>query len=101
MSREPEEQLADWQAKTDLAAKSAPLEHADFLPMAHEAMPKLLAAIQAVRALHTPTYPMEGPDVACFHCAVPATTGKFTWVPWPCPTVRALTDALGGGDDAE
>jgi len=126
---EPTE-LADWKAKTD-AATEGPWEafeqddafaiearteddfgffvvepplyqpDAEFIATARTAMPRLLSAVENVLALHTPTYPAEGPDVACFHCAVPATTGKYTWVAWPCPTVKAITDALGGGDDAE
>jgi hypothetical protein len=52
------------------------------------------AAINAVLALHTKVYPDEGPDQACFHCHGPEDEYGSTWVEWPCPTVKALTDAL-------
>lgn len=67
-------------------------DDAEFIATARTAMPKLLAAVQAVRARHVKAYPLNGPDAACFHCA--DTYGK--WVPWPCPTIQALEDALGG-----
>jgi len=57
------------------------------------------AAVESVLALHKPETRTafgadgyeEGEYEACTEC----------WDEWPCPTVSAITDALGGGDDAE
>ena len=51
-------------------------------------LPALLAAVEAVMALHKClTFPDDGigEPTACGHCDNET---------WPCPTVRALTDAL-------
>ena len=51
----------------------------------------LVAALRAVLDLHKPR---NGHD-DCGHCVDPA---DAHWgIPWPCPTVRAVTAALGEG----
>ena len=97
------------------------LADAEFIATARTAMPKLLAAVQAVRALHrpVPVYALadecgRDPDVhevmedgsgdllclgsptgdlVCEECAA---DDSGEWRPYPCPTVRAIEDALGG-----
>lgn len=62
---------------------------AEFIAMSRSAFPRLLAAVESVLGLHTP-FEAEGVrPPACKACIYPH----------PCPTVRAITDALGGGDD--
>lgn len=58
--------------------------------------PALLSAVEKVLALHTPCFPLDGPDKACSHCAVPGEPDERTWVEWPCPTVQTIQEALGG-----
>jgi hypothetical protein len=89
---------------------------AEFIAMARSAMPKLLSAVQNVLALHTAgnIYPLDDdgyPDQSkepittfCEECTSDDTvrliedcewTEDYASVSWPCPTVKALTDALG------
>ena len=63
---------------------------AEFIADARTAMPKMRAALEAVLALHPWEYlECEGIDLdaspRCGHC----------YEPWPCPTVAAITEALG------
>lgn len=53
----------------------------------HAAMPRLLAAIEAVLAVHRPRDDGWHPD-QCAECPEP----------YPCDTVQAINDALGGSD---
>ena len=57
---------------------------AEFIAAARTDVPALVAAVRAVLDKHR----RDGSEVAgwCLH------DGR----PWPCPTVRAVTDALGG-----
>ncbi len=62
----------------------------DFITDARTAMPKALAALEAVLARHPwECLECEGIDLdaspRCGHC----------YEPWPCPTVAAITEALG------
>jgi len=50
----------------------------------------LLAAVEAVLALHRPGFEMCVDAVWCCHCGVS--------VVWPCPTYRAISAALTGKD---
>lgn len=52
---------------------------------------KLLAAIEAVVAVHMPSHG------ACTGCREAAGEDDVV-VWWPCPTIRALTDAIGDGE---
>lgn len=63
-------------------------------------LPHVLAAVESVLALHKPgtVMPSRSGLPQCIECSDADSSGP---VPWPCPTVRAITDALnGGGDDA-
>jgi hypothetical protein len=107
---DPTEMLADWKAKTDAAAEAesrhpswhdrgvaivqgshwragfkAGFEYANYRP--------LLAAVESVLRLHTAervTWSTDPRYQVCTSCNQM----------WPCPTVRAIESALGGGDDA-
>jgi hypothetical protein len=63
-----------------------PTNDARFIVTARTAMPKLLSAVENVLALHR-----SDPAGICHSCEYLS----------PCPTVRAIESALGGGDDAE
>jgi hypothetical protein len=54
------------------------------------------AAIDAVLALHTPV-DIEPSETICHECSWQLPNGQYfgKLVEWPCPTVQALTDALG------
>lgn len=56
---------------------------------AREAMPKLLAAVEAVRALHVLEYDDASERNRCREC------GYEDWTDPACPTVRAISDAIG------
>lgn len=51
----------------------------------------LAAALRAVLALHRPLNDLGSPP--CSSC-LGDEDGESTFVPWPCPTVRAITAAL-------
>ena|SRR6185437_11245294 len=57
-----------------------------FMATTREAMPKLLAAVEAVLALH------RDDAGTCVECS----QGRS--VTFPCPTLWAITDALEGGE---
>jgi len=63
--------------------------NATFIAHARTDLPKLLAAVDAVVALHTVDDGYYGGQV-CEMC---------DFERWPCPTIRALNDALGVGDE--
>lgn len=71
---------------------------AEFIGVARAAMPALLSAVQNVLALHTPVEwtHLGGPAQACRECARLGSGVNRLTAQWPCPTVQALTDALGG-----
>lgn len=63
---------------------------------------RLLSAVEAVLALHSPEeYSGGGPEssdgVGCSGCALTEPEGVMP--DWPCPTVQAITRALGGDDE--
>ena len=68
----------DWQAAGDPRTIAGALTD----------LPALLAAVEAVRALHQPMTPeqarLPSGSRRCFHC----------WDPYPCRTITALTAAL-------
>lgn len=63
---------------------------AEFLVEARTAVPRLLAAVEAVLAIHRPGFEMCVDALWCQHCGVQSD--------WPCPTVQAITRALTGAD---
>ena len=65
------------------------LADAEFIAASRTDLPALLAAVEAVRELHTPIERRDGP--VCDHCLHSPRVGAY---PYPCPTVQALTAAL-------
>lgn len=64
---------------------------AEFIAAARTDVPRLLAAVEAVLALHRPS--VVAGCVGCYEIgALPQ--------PYPCPTVTAITHALTPGEDA-
>ena len=79
-----ESRLAEIRARVE-AARKHPVAHAT---VAKVTAPALLAAVEAVMALHKClTFPDDGigEPTACGHCDNET---------WPCPTIRALTAPL-------
>lgn len=76
-----------------LTGGHAPKEDAEFIAAARSDVPHLVAALRAVLGLHQPREVVKGASTAwmlgaseeCNHCHRE----------WPCPTVRAIEDALG------
>ncbi len=74
---------------------------AEFIANARADIPALAAALRAVLALHVPAeessqgYTEHGYGYVAHPC-----TGEVAWdeyaIPWPCPTVAAITAALDG-----
>jgi len=58
-------------------------------------VPTLLAALEAVVAVHVPRVRHEGWD-NCEFCD-PHDTCSGCGKSWPCPTITAITDAMGAG----
>lgn len=63
-----------------LIAETITATNAEFVAAARDDVPRLAAAARGVLALHSPDW-----REWCQHCRTPA----------PCPTVRAITSALG------
>lgn len=80
--------MADPRALLDAYVVTYPMNRA-----AHE----LAAALRAVLDLHKP-WPDDDPDPDCSHCRDDEYPFKgppyAIRVPWPCPTVTAITEAL-------
>ena len=76
-------------------------EDAEFIADARTRLPLALDALQAVIEIHTPIdalnvrYRGGRLQQVCTGCG----TDDGNWNHWPCPTVRAITDAIGGGDE--
>ena len=78
---------------------------AEFIATARTAMPRLLAAVEAIRALHydagaSQGYGKDGYGVIDHCCNECGTFGEYG-VEWPCPTIRALDAALSGSESDE
>ena len=84
-------------------------EDATFIAAARSSVPKLIAAVEAVMAVHERVetqsqYPMP-PNwkpmklEVCGHCKRPGAGDALH--PWPCPTIRAIEAALGGEGDGK
>ena len=71
---------------------------AAFIADARTRLPQALAALQAVLDMHAPIdalnmrYRGGRVQQVCTGCG----TDDGNWNRWPCPTVRAITDAIGG-----
>lgn len=65
---------------------------AEFIAHARTDVPALVAALRAVLDLHKPEKFMDFEDT-CSGCDI----GTMDPPTWPCPTVRAVTAALGEG----
>lgn len=64
---------------------------AKFIAHAREDIPRLIAAVDAVLAIHRETYG------ECSSCIEPCGCGcEGTGAAYPCPTVRVITAALAG-----
>ena len=70
---------------------------AEFIAASRTDLPALLAAVQAVMALHGPVQ-VEPSETICAGCSTLRGQGEtaryFPFTEYPCPTVQALTDAL-------
>ena len=72
---------------SEIAGASEP--DAEFIAASRTDLPALLAAVEAVMALHQPN-PYD--ESECDHCVDPA---DYMWRrEYPCPTVQAITAAL-------
>ena len=67
-------------------------ENTAFIAAARTAMPRLLAAVEAVLELHKPAD--RGTGAQCKGCAT-----HVTFTRWPCPTYLAITSALTGPEE--
>ena len=70
---------------------------AEFIAASRTDLPALLATVEAVRELHQPELYCNNaghtnPDVECPECVEFCTADEYLY---PCPTITALTDALG------
>ena len=69
---------------------------AEFIAHAREDLPRLLAAVRAVEAVHEPidalNVRINRIQKVCTGCG----TDDGNWQVWPCPTIRAITEALEG-----
>ena len=71
---------------------------AEFIAQAREDVPKLVAALRAVEAVHVPEKALWGK----FNCAVCADWDESQVgegppnVEWPCPTIQVIQQALDG-----
>ena len=86
------ELLAGWRRLADSVdgwAYSDSREDEAFSRDAREPFARLLDAVQAVRSLHRPYAPFRGGNAQfCRECE------GDELVPWPCRTVRVITDTL-------
>lgn len=64
-----------------------------FIVAARSDVPRLLAVVEAVRAIHRPDGEMCVDAIWCVCCGVETD--------WPCPTIAAITRALTGEDKAD
>ena len=70
--------------------------HAEFIANARTDLPRLLAAVRAVEAVHelidALNVRINRTQKVCTGCG----TDDGNWQVWPCPTIRAITEALEG-----
>lgn len=74
---------------------------AEFIAAARTSAPKLIAAVEAVMAVHRPV-DVEPSETVCHGCSTLRGTGEnaryFPYEEWPCPTIRAIEAELIGGE---
>ena len=68
-----------------------------FVAHARTDMPALIAAVEAVLALHKPLHALDVATRPAHHTnvCIGCGTDDGNWQVWPCPSVRAITEALG------
>ena len=71
---------------TDYIIPEVTLEEADAIARARGDVPRLVAALRGVLATH------QEDTCKCCQCG---TACRECRAPWPCPTVREITEALG------
>lgn len=80
-------------------------QDAEFIALARTALPQLAKALRAVLEIHKPFHAdhyYNGMDGETLHRFVPRCDGceeSGGIEDYPCPTVQAITDALGADDD--
>ena len=67
-------------------------DDAAFIADARTRLPQAIAALRAVLLMHRPMNDLGSPP--CAHC-LSEDSDEVAFVPWPCPTVRAIATALG------
>ena len=69
-----------------------------FIATARNDMPALVAALRGVLEMHQPVE-IEPSDTICGECSYRLPNGRYFGKVeyWPCPTVRAITEALEVG----
>lgn len=82
---------------TDVADRIETEADAEFIAASRTDLPALLAAVEAVRALHMPVE-VEPSETICAGCSTLRGQGEtaryFPFTEYPCPTAQALTAAL-------
>ncbi|PRI11901.1 hypothetical protein [Leucobacter massiliensis] len=75
---------------------------AEFIAAARESVPRMVAALEAVTALHQPVE-IEPSDTICRECSFQLPNGRYFGMltEWPCPTIHAVEAALGGEGGGE
>ena len=76
----------------DLVAEAA-YDNAEFIAASRTDLPALLAAVEAVTELHKPVEDYTGRPV-CDECWGEIDYGEAVAIAHPCPTIRAIADAL-------
>lgn len=97
MMSDPTDLLDEIQGRADLATDVGGWLDADFIAHAREDVPRLVTALRAVLGAHTPIE-VEPSETLCRECSFRLPSGRYfgKLTEWPCPTVRAITEALEG-----
>ena len=69
---------------------------AEFIANARADLPRLLAAIRAVEAVHEPIDALNVRSNRVQKVCTGCGTDDGNWQTWPCPTIRAITNTLEG-----
>lgn len=73
----------------------SPAMNSEFIAHAREDVPRLLNALRAVEAVHKPEeYARSQTGLVCTHC-IDAIAYDFWPLEYPCPTIKAIREALG------
>lgn len=82
-----------------------PRSDAEFIALARTALPQLAKALRAVMEIHKPFHAdhyyngMDGESLHRFVLRCDGCEESGGIEDYPCPTVRAITDAIGADDD--